>query len=206
MTRRTIGVIDYGAGNLSSVQRAFHSLGHRCRVTADPGVLDESDLLVLPGVGAFPRAMETLARTGLGAYVSEAARNRRPLLGICLGMQLLVDESDEYRLTAGLGLIPGRVGPLPAAGWHIGWNRLEVVSGDPLVRPSDGQAFYFNHSFAVDVPDEYRVATARHGSALVAAIRRDHIVGLQFHPEKSQAAGRALLAALVDGLCAEAAE
>lgn len=201
MSRRTIGIIDYGAGNLASVQRAFHSLGHRCRVTSDPEVLDGSELLVLPGVGAFPKAMESLVRNGLDEYVRLSVKARRPLLGICLGMQLLVEQSSEHRMTAGLGLIPGTAGPLPAADWHIGWNRLEADAADPVIRDSDGDAFYFNHSFAVEVPDEYRLASTRHGSLLTAAIRREHVIGLQFHPEKSQAAGRALLSAIVDGLC-----
>ncbi len=201
--RRTVGIIDYGAGNLSSVQRAFHALGHRARVTAEADVLDSADLLVLPGVGAFPHAMERLAAAGLDRYVTEAARGGRPLLGICLGMQLLVEESEEQRLTAGLGLVPGRVAALPGGGWHIGWNRLEVVGADPMFRPSDRESVYFNHSFAVDVPLPYRAAVARAGVELVAAIRRDRIVGLQFHPEKSQAAGRALLARIVEALCAE---
>jgi imidazole glycerol phosphate synthase glutamine amidotransferase subunit len=200
--RRTIGIIDYGAGNLSSVQRAFHALGHRARVTDALEVLEGADLLVLPGVGAYPHAMEQLAARGLDRYVCDAAREGRPLLGICLGMQLLVEESEEQRLTAGLGLIPGRVTALGGGGWHIGWNRLEVTGSDPMFRPSDRESVYFNHSFAVEVPAPYRVAVARAEGALVAAIRRDRIVGLQFHPEKSQAAGRALLDRIVQGLTA----
>lgn len=203
--RRTVGIIDYGAGNLSSVQRAFQRLGHRARVTDDVEVLDAADLLVLPGVGAFPHAMEQLAAHGLDRYVCDAARAGRPLLGICLGMQLLVEESEEQRLTAGLGLLPGRVAALPGGGWHIGWNRLEVTGPDPLFRPSDRESVYFNHRFAVEVPSPYCAAMARASAGLVAAIRRDRIVGLQFHPEKSQAAGRALLERIVDGLCAEPA-
>lgn len=203
--RRTIGIVDYGAGNLSSVQRAFQALGHRARVTADTDVLDAADLLVLPGVGAFPHAMAELAARGLDRYVCAAAQAGRPLLGICLGMQLLVEESEEQRLTAGLGLVPGRVAALPGGGWHIGWNRLDVMGGDPLFRPSDRESVYFNHRFAVEVPAAYRAAVARTDAVLVAAIRRERIVGLQFHPEKSQAAGRALLARIVDALVAEPA-
>lgn len=201
--RRTIGIVDYGAGNLSSVKRAFQRLGHRARVTAEHSVLDEADLLVLPGVGAFPHAMEQLAARGLDGYLAAWARAGRPMLGICLGMQLLVEESEEQRPTAGLGLLPGRVRAIPGGGWHIGWNRLEVTGADPLFRPSDRESVYFNHSFAVELPARYCAAMARAGADLVAAIRRDRIVGLQFHPEKSQAAGRALLARIVDGLCAE---
>lgn len=202
MKRRTVGIIDYGAGNLSSVQHAFHMLGHRCRISGEPDALDECDMLLLPGVGAFPLAMQNLITRGLDRYLVGAVRAGRPLLGICLGMQLLVDTSSEYRLTSGLGLIPGSVGPVQGSAWHIGWNRLETVGDDPIFRPSDRDAFYFNHSFAVDVPAAYRVAVARHGEPLVAAIRRDRVIGLQFHAEKSQRAGRALLNAIVEGLCA----
>lgn len=201
MSRRTIGIVDYGAGNLSSVQHAFHMLGHRCRISGDIQALDDCDLLLLPGVGAFPKAMENLIASGLDRYVIEAVRAGRPLLGICLGMQLLVETSSEYRLTSGLGLIPGTVDPINGEAWHIGWNRLETVTDDPMFRPSDRESFYFNHSYTLDVPAAYQVAIARHGRPLVAAIRRDKVVGLQFHAEKSQATGRALLASIVEGLC-----
>ncbi|HMO67559.1 MAG TPA: imidazole glycerol phosphate synthase subunit HisH [Novosphingobium sp.] len=201
MTRRTIGVVDYGAGNLSSVQRALHSLGHRCRISGERSVLDESDLIILPGVGAFPAAMAGLARGGLDVYLQERARQGRPIIGICLGMQLLVDFSTEHRLTSGLGLIPGKVSALEQPRWHIGWNNLEAMSNDPLLRASDGHAFYFNHSHVVESPSEYQIGVARLDRPIIAAIRRGPIVGLQFHPEKSQGAGRQLLSNLVEGLC-----
>ncbi len=200
MSRRIIGIIDYGAGNLSSVQRAFHMLGHRCWISADVSTLDAADLLVLPGVGAFPHAMANLVGRGLDQYVKASVRQGRPFLGICLGMQLLVDRSSENGLTAGLGLIPGEVEALRHG--HIGWNSLETVSDDPMFLPSDGQSFYFNHNYQVTVPDEYCVAIARHHGHVVSAIRRGRVAGLQFHPEKSQAAGRVLLSAIIEGLCA----
>jgi len=200
MKRRTIGIIDYGAGNLSSVGRALHRLDQRCRISRDPQVLDATDLLLLPGVGAFPAAMAKLREAGLDDYVQAQARRGKPLVGICLGMQLLVELSSEQRLTAGLGLIPGEVHAFAHAGWHIGWNTMEVRSDDPLFRASDGQSFYFNHSYAVRVPPEYQVGLARADEAFVVAIRRGNIVGLQFHPEKSQGAGRQLLGSLIAGL------
>lgn len=200
MIRRTIGIIDYGAGNLSSVQRAFLTLGHRCWISGDVSALDAADLLVLPGVGAFPHAMANLVGSGLDRYVKASVRQGRPLLGICLGMQLLVDRSSENGLTAGLGLIPGEV--LALQHGHIGWNSLETISEDPMLAPSDGQSFYFNHNFQVTVPEDYCVAIARHHGKVVAAIRRGRVAGLQFHPEKSQSAGRALLAGMIEGLCA----
>lgn len=201
MTRRTVAIIDYGAGNLSSVQRAFHTLGHRCWVSADPSALDEADLLVLPGVGAFPPAMANLVASGLDRYVGDSARNGRPVLGICLGMQLLLDRSSENGLTAGLGLIPGEVAAFAKGQGHIGWNSLETISADPVFQPVDGQSFYFNHNFQVRVPDAYVAAIARHHGPVVSAIRRGRVIGLQFHPEKSQTAGRVLLASAVEGLC-----
>lgn len=199
--RRTVGVVDYGVGNHASVWRAMHALGYRCRVTHDPVVLDSADLILLPGVGAFPAAMEAIGRRGLGDYLRARARDGKPLLGICLGMQLMADESLEFSQTAGLGLIPGRVLPLQQAGWHIGWNTFECVGPNPLLRPIDGQSVYFNHSFVFDAPVEYTVGLARLAQPFVVAVRRDNVVGLQFHPEKSQFAGLEALRLAIDGLC-----
>jgi glutamine amidotransferase len=201
VTRRTIGIVDYGAGNLSSVQRAMNALGYRSRVSGDQHVLEQTDVLILPGVGAFPAAMACLIASGLDQYVIAKARTGKPIIGICLGMHMLVDASDEHGLTAGLGLIPGQVRQIPDKRWHIGWNSLEVLGENPLMRPSDGQSFYFNHSYAIEVPDEYRAGAVRIPDPITVAIRRRNIVGLQFHPEKSQGAGRELLSNLVEGLC-----
>lgn len=200
--KRTIGIVDYGAGNLSSVQRALNGLGYRTRVSGDPDVLEGADLLILPGVGAFPPAMAALASAGLDRYVVERAHAGKPVVGICLGMHMLLDTSEEHGSTAGLGLIPGKVRQIADNRWHIGWNTLEVTARDPLLQPSDGQSFYFNHSYAIDVPREYRRAIARMPDPVTAVIRRGSIAGLQFHPEKSQGAGQAMLRNLVEGLCA----
>jgi imidazole glycerol phosphate synthase glutamine amidotransferase subunit len=201
VTRRTIGILDYGVGNLSSVRQSLHALGHRCRISSDPEVLDETDLLVLPGVGAFPAAMENLQRHGLATYLQDKARQERAIIGICLGAQILVDASIEHRMTAGLGLIPGSVRPFSDGSWHIGWNTIEVVCDDPLLRPSDGKSVYFNHSFVLDVPEDYQLCVTRIETPFVSAIRRGRVVGLQFHPEKSQQAGRELLSNVINGLC-----
>jgi glutamine amidotransferase len=201
VTRRTIGIVDYGVGNLSSVWRTLHRLGYRCRVTHEPEQLDEVDLLVLPGVGAFPTAMSHLHRHGLVSYLQDQARLQRPIVGLCLGMQLMVDASVEHRVTAGLGLIPGEVVSFGAGKWHIGWNTIEVLGEDPLLMASDGQSVYFNHSYVLEVPEEYQIARTRLDRPFVTAIRRGRIVGLQFHPEKSQRAGRELLRNVIEGLC-----
>jgi glutamine amidotransferase len=201
MTARTIGIVDYGVGNLTSVYRSLHGLGYRCRVSRDPDVLDQTDLLLLPGVGAFPAAMEALHAFGLVGHLQQHARKGTPIVGICLGMQLLADGSDEYQYTTGLGLIPGNVTALAPERWHIGWNTIEVLHRDAVLQPSDGQSLYFNHSYVFEPPAEYRRALARLTGPLTVAVRRENIVGLQFHPEKSQIAGQQLLRNVIEGLC-----
>ena len=201
MNRKTVAIVDYGVGNHTSVLRTFQALGHRCRVTNDREILAAADVLVLPGVGAFPAAMSALHQHGLANFLCELARQGKPFIGLCLGMQLLADESLEYGTTAGLGLIPGTVHPLRGMDRHIGWNSLEIVQPDPLLTPSDGESFYFNHSLVFDVPTAYQSAISRaYGSDFTVSVRRGNVVGLQFHPEKSQAAGKQLLSCLVEGL------
>jgi imidazole glycerol-phosphate synthase subunit HisH len=197
----TIGIVDYDVGNHASVWRVLHMLGYRCRVSKDPKALAVSDMLVLPGVGAFPKAMASLTQYGLDEFLRDSARSGTPFLGVCLGMQLLADESDEHSVTSGLGLIPGRVVPIGPGQWHIGWNSIELENQDPMFKASDGQIMYFNHSFHFQCAPEFRVATSTLKEKHAAIIRRDNVVGIQFHPEKSQVPGHALLKAVVEGLC-----
>lgn len=202
MSRLTIGIVDYGVGNHASVWRTLHALGYRCRVSDEIDVLNSTDLLLLPGVGAFPAAMAALHEHNMVGYLQEQARLQRPILGICLGMQLLAEASHENELTSGLGLIPGEVGPLGEPRWHIGWNSIEVVQPDKLCQASDGQSFYFNHSYSYSGPEEFHICRARQGRRLFpVVIRRGKVIGLQFHPEKSQGAGRQLLRQVIEGLC-----
>lgn len=200
MTRRTIGIVDYGVGNHASVLRAFQSLNYRCRVSRDPNLLAECDVLVLPGVGAFPAAMSALSACELVGFLQGRARAGQPIIGLCLGMQLLADVSHEHGITAGLGLIPGEVVPLTNVTWHIGWNTIEVTNGDDLLAPSDRQSVYFNHSYVFRTPEEYQVCVSRLDRSFTVGVRRGKVVGLQFHPEKSQSVGRAMLKNLVEGL------
>jgi glutamine amidotransferase len=196
----TVGIVDYGMGNNASVIHSLRYLGFRVSVSAEPDRLNDTDVLVLPGVGAFPAAMQALHQRGLVSYLQQQAREQRPIIGICLGMQLLTSASHEFQYTVGLGLIPGEVVALTGAKWHIGWNTLEFVDSDVLLPQSDGQAFYFNHSFCYQGPCEYQVALSRHPEPFAAVIRRGNVVGIQFHPEKSQEAGRVLLKNLISGL------
>ena len=198
--RLTVGIVDYGVGNHTSVLRCVRQLGFRARISPRPDQLDQVDVLLLPGVGAFPTAMERLHATGLAGYLQRAAQLGRPLIGICLGMQLLAESSTELGFTTGLGLIPGAVEAIGEPRWHIGWNSLEVAEGQPLLHSSDGEVMYFNHSYAFRGPEAFVAARSRvcEGSEpLVAAIQRGSVWGLQFHPEKSQAPGLELLERLI---------
>jgi len=199
----TVGIVDYGMGNHASVTHSLRDLGYRVRISKDKAALDAVDVLILPGVGAFPSAMAALHQHGLVTYLQEQSRRQRPIIGICLGMQLLASASYEHEYTVGLDLVPGEVVPFPAKSWHIGWNTLECIQKDPLLQLSDGQAFYFNHSFKYEGPVEYQACVARHPDAFAAVIRRGSVIGLQFHPEKSQIAGKALLKNMIAGLTSE---
>lgn len=204
MPKRIIGVIDYGVGNLASVVHALRAMGYSCRVSQDRNELAESDLLLLPGVGAFPTAMVALHELGLVQFIQNQARSNKPIVGICLGMQLLAESSTEIVFTSGLSLIPGKVESLGNKRWHIGWNSIEVMENESMLMKYDGQTLYFNHSFIFLAPREHQMAVARLDpllSPITIAVRRNNVVGLQFHPEKSQATGRQLLANVIEELC-----
>lgn len=203
-SKRIIGIIDYGVGNHSSVVHALRPMGYRCCVSRDQEELAETDLLLLPGVGAFPQAMDALHRLNLIQFLQNQARENKPIVGICLGMQLLAESSTEVEFTAGLNLIPGRVESLGVNQWHIGWNSIEVVADDSIFREYNSQSLYFNHSYVFHLPKEYLVAVSRFESLsepFPIAVRSNNVVGLQFHPEKSQVIGKKLLADVIDGLC-----
>jgi len=196
----TVGIIDYGMGNHASVAHSLRDLGFRVRVSSEADILSSTDVLLLPGVGAFPSAMQALHRHGLVEFLQESGREQRPIVGICLGMQLLASASYECQYTSGLNLIPGEVKKLVHSKWHIGWNTVECVQPDSLLQFSDGDSFYFNHSLAYQGPDEYKVCISRNAGSFASVIRRGNVIGFQFHPEKSQGAGRKLLKNVVTGM------
>ena len=204
-----VTVIDYGVGNLLSVQRGFEHCGARVTVTSDPQVILGADRLVLPGVGAFRDAMQELDVRGLPAVIRTYAASGKPLLGICLGMQMLLDESEEFGITQGLGLIPGRVVPVPAQTTdgdaqkipHIGWSALypahDSWSGTPLDEIQAGSAVYFVHSFMAQTRNAtHRLADCVYGGHRIpAVIGSGNVFGCQFHPEKSGEVGLGILRA-----------
>jgi glutamine amidotransferase len=190
----SLALIDYGAGNLHSVHNALKAAGAGdVHVTADPDVVAKADRIVLPGVGAFAHCMEALsAIDGMVAAMEQRVRvEGTPFLGICVGMQLLADAGVEHKTTRGLGWISGTVRAIaPAVDLkipHMGWNDVAPTQGAPLIEAGEA---YFLHSYHFDAKDDADVlATTHHGGRLVAAVGRDNIMGVQFHPEKSQSYG-----------------
>lgn len=191
-------VVDSGVGNIPNAVRGLVRAGARVRLTADAQVVATAQCLVLPGVGAFPAAMARLAKVGLDQAVRAAAQAGAAVLGICLGHQLLFEESEEFGVCRGLGLLPGRVVPLPppVRTPHMGWSLLHPRRQDPLLAGLEGGAWmYFVHSFVALAEGEDTVAVADAGGQEVcAAVRRGRVCGAQFHPEKSGAAGARFLA------------
>ena len=187
-----IVLADYGAGNLRSVSSGFERAGAAATVTTDPAVVREASLAVVAGVGHAESAARTLEATGLGDALRERAETGRPVLGICLGMQLLFDESEEGG--RGLGILGGAVVRLRAARVpHMGWNTLRLTAPTVLLDGLDGDDVYFAHSFACAPAEPVVVAEVDHGAPLVAAVERGPVAGVQFHPERSGAAGARVL-------------
>ena len=200
-----VAIVDYGVGNLFSLTCSLAAIGADAVITADPAVLARADHILLPGGGAFGDAAEKLRATGLDQVLIRLAKQGKPLLGICLGMQLLFERSQEYGAHAGLGLIPGSVVPMAGAipahykVPHIGWNALHIRKEHPLLSGiRDGECVYFVHSFHATDCDEAVLATVEYGKELTAAVACKNVYGCQFHPEKSSDAGLSLLRAFVN--------
>jgi imidazole glycerol-phosphate synthase subunit HisH len=194
-----VAVVDYGMGNRRSVQKALEHVGARAEITADHDQLRAANGIVLPGVGAFPVAMRSLSALGLDVVIRALAVAGKPLLGICLGMQLLFERSEEFEPTEGLGLIPGTVTPLRTDGLrspHIGWSEVECERTSPLTAglPTAGCAFYHVHSLVARPSQPADViASTTYGERFATIVARDSVFGVQFHPEKSSTHGLQML-------------
>ena len=195
-----VTIVDYGVGNLFSLSSSFAAIGEDVVVTADHAVLKRAEKILLPGVGAFADAAQKLRSSGLIQVLKSHVDAGKPLMGICLGMQLLFERSYEYGCHEGLGFIPGSV--VPMAGKvpaelkipHIGWNALHLKKGSPLFENvQEGQCVYFVHSYYADQCEEFVTATAEYGIELTAAVARENVMGCQFHPEKSGSVGLTIL-------------
>ena len=191
-------IIDYGMGNLRSVEKAVEAVGGHPLISGDPQAVKSAGRLILPGVGAFGDAMENLRRQGLDGAIRQAAGAGTPLLGLCLGLQLLFTESEEFGNHEGLNLIPGKVRKFEGPGLrvpHVGWNQIEAIRPNPLLKDiAEGSYFYFVHSYYVepDSPQDALCWTA-YGRRFCSIACRGSVWGAQFHPEKSQSSGRLLL-------------
>jgi glutamine amidotransferase len=196
-----IAIIDYGMGNLRSVQKGFERVGATATVTRDAQEIGRADGVVLPGVGAFGACMDNLREYGLVDVVRRAVEGGTPFLGICLGMQLLFEESEEFGPVQGLGLLPGRVVRFAQRDDpdfripHMGWNQIRARQDVPVLRGiDDGSAVYFVHSYYVEPKDPAVIATTTdYGGEFVSAVARDNVFACQFHPEKSQRVGLTML-------------
>ena len=200
-----IGIIDYGMGNLASVEKAFAAVGHVAQIVRTPKAITDADKLILPGVGAFGSAMENLRHMELLGPLGVALAEGKPLLGICLGMQLLFRESEEHGLHEGLGVFDGRVRRLPAGLKvpHIGWNQIRIARESTLLEGiPDSSFFYFVQSYVVDPDDEdLVVGTTDYGETFPSMVARENVFGVQFHPEKSQQIGLRMLKNFGDLRC-----
>jgi len=200
-----IVIIDYGMGNLKSVSKAFLKLGEDVKVSSLPEDVDNADAIVLPGVGAFGDCMRNLSLKGLIEPVIRAIEKGKPYLGICLGLQILFNESEEFGLTKGLGIIPGRVKRFSFQNRelkipHMGWNTIKIIRPSPLFKEiPDESYFYFVHSYYV-VPEDISVVASEteYGERFVSSIWKDNIMATQFHPEKSQSLGLKVLKGFIE--------
>lgn len=194
-----ITIIDYGAGNLHSVKNALDFLGIKSIITGDPGIIDSSDKIILPGVGAFGDAMTSLKNKGLAQSVLKAAKDNRPLLGICLGLQLMFEESEESEGISGLGIFKGKCVRIPEHEGlkipHMGWNSIEISPKSRLLHGLGNEPYvYFVHSYYLNAQDTSIVsAYTNYGSKLGIAAEKNNIFALQFHPEKSGETGMKIL-------------
>jgi glutamine amidotransferase len=196
----TIALVDYGAGNLRSVENALREVGAEVVVTRDPEAVRRADRVVVPGQGSMPECAEAMRRSGVAEALREAIARGAPVLGICVGLQILFEEGEEAGGAKGLGIVPGRIARLPAGVKlpHIGWSPVRLVGARPaLFAPMDGAHVYFAHSYAApaDAPGVALVTT--HGTTYCAALARENLFAVQFHPEKSQQVGLALLSRFV---------
>lgn len=188
------GIVDYRMGNLASVSKALAKAGFEAFTSDDPSALESAEVLVLPGVGNFAAGMANLSRLGLTGFIRDWAASGKRVLGICLGMQLLFQHSEEGD-TEGLGILPGGVVRLPSGIKvpHMGWNAIASAPSSPVFGPADGRRFYFVHSYVCVPEDSVVTATTSYGTEFASGVESGKIVGVQFHPEKSSGPGLDLL-------------
>lgn len=200
--KNRVGIVDYGSGNHGSVFNAVSDLGYEIITSSSRNDLEACGILILPGVGSYASAMKGLAKNGLDHMLIRRCRNKQPILGICLGMQLFVDSGTEGGYTRGLGLIPGQARRIQCRLPHIGWNTVVESRSQDAISFEQSQDFYFNHSYVIDCSEDLISAKSFHGELFPSVVTWErHLVGLQFHPEKSQNSGIRLLSSILGKMC-----
>ena len=201
--KKTIGIVDYGIGNHNSIRQSIKSLGFKSKITNNKEILQQCNLILLPGVGSFSTSINFLKKKKLDNFLIDQAGEGKAILGICLGMQLLGEESHENGINKGLGLIKGVVEKLSKGGMHhIGWNNLVSIKNDNVFKSFDNKEFYFNHTYGFkEIKDQTICLTKFKSISFSSVVRFGKIAGLQFHPEKSQNIGKSLLSEIIKDLC-----
>ena len=200
MKKITVGIVDYGFGNISSLYGCLMSLGFSVNVSSKKSLLRKSDILFLPGVGAFDSGMKSINQKNLVEFIQRYHASGKPIVGICLGMQLLFSSSEEGQAIKGLSLLPGRITRIKTESAHIGWNKINILKKRSFFKEYDQKHFYFNHTYSFSGSKKIVTANAEISSKneeVSSIVRKGNIVGLQFHPEKSQKNGADLLNAII---------
>ena len=195
-----VGIIDYGVGNIHSLNKSFKSIGYRSIKSYEPSILEECDVMVLPGVGSFPYAMKQLTKSNLDKFIIDQSKNKKPIIGICLGMQLLTEKSEENGEHNGLGIIPGQIKNNLNSDYHIGWNNIEIQKEASFIKKFNNHEFFFNHGYSFVGQSKYILSKTYFGESFASVIMKDKTIGFQFHPEKSQKAGLQLLKSTINFL------
>ena len=195
-----IGIIDYGVGNIHSLNKSFKAIGCRSIKSYQTSILEKCDIIVLPGVGSFGYAMKKLINSNLDKFIIDQSKKKKPIIGICLGMQLLTDKSEENGEHHGLGIIPGEIKRNSNLDYHIGWNNIEVNKKKSFIKRFNNHEFFFNHGYAFKGHSRYIESIAYFGESFPSTISKGKTIGFQFHPEKSQKAGLALLKSTINHL------
>lgn len=202
MSKSIIGIVNYGAGNINSIRNGIKKLGYWPHIVHNPSDLEEIALLILPGVGAFSAAMNALRQNSMLDAIQKWHQQGKPILGICLGMQLLATHSYEHGINNGLDIISGSVEKLTCSNWHIGYNQLQATAQTPKnLIPMLRKDYYFNHAYVFKTKQSNIIATTTPASQVCTAmIQHDNVIGVQYHPEKSQGAGLEMLKILIEDL------
>ncbi|MBL6654569.1 MAG: imidazole glycerol phosphate synthase subunit HisH [Flavobacteriaceae bacterium] len=189
----SVGIVDYGVGNIHSLSKSLRIAGFRPEISSSKELLSKSDIILLPGVGSFSFAIDNLKKSGLDSFIIKQSKINKPIIGICLGMQLLCSNSTEGGINKGLGIIPGKIKRMSNSKFHIGWNSIQLKNKNHFLKRFNNHEFFFNHGYQFAGNQKYVIAETEFEKSFPTIIKKNNTIGFQFHPEKSQKAGIQLL-------------